>query len=213
MVGGLLNHNEFGVAEKDVWVSSFIKQYKESHPVENFKFALSDNIIHNQDLPAVEEIYDNNGDIVDFRVIGGEYIFREGDAYDTYAIDINRDDFSQIFDNIVSNARKYGFTDKNHQDYTISIDIEKGSLVNGKETITMSIRNNGNPLAADLKPKDVFKWSIGNGEGIGGAQVKDIVEHFGGSVELVQDMTREDGFYVEYRLTFPISKSNIVLTL
>lgn len=213
MVGGLLNHNEFGLTEKDVWVCSFIKEYVESHPAENFKILLSDNIIHNQDLQAIEEIYDKNGDLMDFKPIDGEYIFRKGDVCDTYAININRQDFSQIFDNIVSNARKYGFTDKSHKDYIISIDVEKVSLVNDKETMTISILNNGNPLAADLKPEDVFKWSIGNGEGIGGAQVKDIVEHFGGSVELVQDMTREDGFYVEYRLTFPISKSNIVLTL
>ncbi|MGL5691997.1 MAG: N-6 DNA methylase [Bacteroidales bacterium] len=213
LVGGLLNDNEFGVAEKDVWVSSFINEYAKLHPAENFVFLLSPQLISYNDLPYIEEIYDNNGNIINFRVKEGEYILRKGDIIDTYAIDINRQDFLQVLDNIISNAKKYGFTDADRKDYVISLDLQECTLANGKDGVIIIIRNNGNPLSADLKPEDVFKWSVGNGEGIGGAQVKDIVEHFGGHVELIQDVNNDYGFCIEYRLTFPISNSNSIVTL
>lgn len=209
MVDGLLSNTEFGLIEKDVWVSSFIKEYTESHLATNFSFALSENVIHNQDLQDVDIDYDENGDAIRIKVIDGDYIFRKGDVHDTYAIDINRQDLSQVFDNIVTNAKKYGFTDENRKDYLINIDVQYNTLPNEKEGVLISIKNNGNPLSSDLQPEDVFKWSIGQGEGIGGAQIKEIIEHYGGSVELVKLPSNDAGFTIDYRLSFPISGGSV----
>lgn len=114
------------------------------------------------------------------------------------------DSLKIIFENIFSNARKYGFVG-NRDDYTIRVDYK---CVQSSETTMLQIivANNGVKLTKGINPQDVFKWgkTSGKGEGIGGWQMKNLVEHYGGNITFEELSDNPEGFTVQYVINLPV---------
>lgn len=95
-------------------------------------------------------------------------------------------DLDHVILNIVSNANTHGFTDPDITDYRIVV-----SLLYDKDTdmYVIEFRNNGKPMVEGLDTSryatDGAKFGPTQGNGHGGAIVKDTVENFGGSMEIV----------------------------
>lgn len=133
-----------------------------------------------------------------------------GDNMDFWTIEVCKEDFFQVLDNIISNAKRYGFTE-NRPDYCIRIEME--DVRNEKQPmVAIHIMNNGNPLPEGIQPEQVFAYGEGSaqGTGIGGWQIKQIVEGMGGKVELRPLNPEESNYTIDYVLTFP-DKSVLVL--
>ena len=76
-----------------------------------------------------------------------------------------------------------------------------------KDKTQITVVNNGNPLPKNMDKERVFTYgqSSGKGEGLGGWQIKNIVKHYGGIVDLdSNDGSETDGFTVAYVMTFPV---------
>lgn len=127
---------------------------------------------------------------------------KKGDRFEDNAISISPDNLTQVFDNIVSNACKYGFTDPQRQDYTIRIEV-KSIEVNGKPMVSITVSNNGSALAMGMDKSKFFHWGVGQGTGLGTWQVKNIIEHSHGSVALNEYPNDPLGFEIEYEILLP----------
>lgn len=110
--------------------------------------------------------------------------------------------FSEVLDNIFTNAVKHGFTDATRENYIIRIVYD--ATDNGD--LSLKITNNGNGLAEGMTEESVFDYSqtSGNGEGIGGWHVREIVKQSHGSVSLHYNPRADDGFMIEYEIILPI---------
>lgn len=115
-------------------------------------------------------------------------------------IKISRHAFTEMFDNIFSNAVRHGFTDKERDDYKIVVTISE--TCNGYCKI--DIANNGNPISERGKKEYFVKGSFA-GEtghtGLGGARVFDICEEADGKV-MEPYSTKEFPFVIS--VEFPI---------
>ena len=113
----------------------------------------------------------------------------------------------RVFDDIFANAIAHGFTDESRSDYQIQMDWH---IVDGD--IIIAISNNGSPLKEDAREDMVLSYGYStslNAEGhsgIGGHEVKTIMEKFGGRAEF--ESTPNDEFKITYRLIFKDSDSN-----
>ena len=110
-----------------------------------------------------------------------------------------------VFDNIIANAVKHGFTNSSRKDYAIRIDFRNVD-VNGKEMVEFVVANNGEKLPSGMTADRMFRWGVGSGTGLGSWQTKNIIEHFGGTIEFTQFDDKPDGFNVEYLFTLPTSE-------
>ena len=108
---------------------------------------------------------------------------------------------TRVFDDIVANAVAHGFIDASKPDYQIVLDWRRED-----ENIVMLISNNGSPLKDGVRPEMVLSYGYSTSlntdghAGIGGHEIKSIVERYGGNVEFVTNPG--DEFPVTYRLTF-----------
>ena len=118
---------------------------------------------------------------------------------------INRDELSTIFENIITNARKYGFVDESRKDYRIRIVFGDTLLEDGTPMLSIYISNNGEPLHKSVDLNKVFEWGYGEGTGLGLHQAKNIVEHYGGRIALHKIDNEYSGFCVEYQIDLPIN--------
>lgn len=109
-----------------------------------------------------------------------------------------------VLDNIIANAVNHGFTDPSRKDYNVHVKF-RNILSDEKEMLEISILNNGNKLPSGVTPEKVFTWGVGSGTGLGSWQAKNIIEHYGGSIELLQHDDAPDGFIVEYRIVLPMN--------
>ncbi len=95
-------------------------------------------------------------------------------------------DLDHVFLNVISNAKKHGFVDPLNTGYCIEI-----SLLYDRETdsYVVEFKNNGKPMSEGLDTSrygtDGAKFGTTKGEGHGGAIVKETIEHFGGSIEVI----------------------------
>lgn len=97
-------------------------------------------------------------------------------------------DLTQMLDNLIENAKTYGFVNRKPVDNEIMIAINSKPY-GAKNMACIKIANNGELVSKDMDLNKLFTWGIGKHTGIGCWQVKDIAEHFGGSVaydELLQ---------------------------
>lgn len=115
-------------------------------------------------------------------------------------------DLKTIFENIFTNAKKYGFTDINRKDYFISVNFRCVDIDN-QPFLRIWISNNGSPLSSGMNPERVFEWGKGNGHGIGGWQIRNIVEHFGGKVTLEELSQNPEGHTLRYVIFIPLIES------
>ena len=179
MVNALVDRQQYG-KEEDVRVESFIKNYAETHISDNYVFDLNLNHVADFDLHIPES---------------------ESEGLDHNGIQISPKDFRQILDNIVTNAQKYGFIDSERKDYAIRIDLTSIEE-QGQSYVVIKISNNGAPLPKGMDIEKFFHWGVGNGTGLGNWQVKNIVEHYKGSVRL--NLFENDPFSIEYEIHFPV---------
>lgn len=134
-------------------------------------------------------------------------ILRDTHQYMDFKLSIAPKDMYQLLDNIISNAKKYGFVQQD-KEYVIQLSAVPYQL-NGKDAVLISIMNNGEALAKGMTPEKVFVIGehAGKGNGIGGWQMKNIVEHYGGAISLVNHTNEESYFKIEYEIVLPIIES------
>lgn len=129
------------------------------------------------------------------------YIDKESINTKAINVSIAENDFKEVVQHIISNALKHGFIDKevNHIiRIHISYDISDNMYV-------IEISNNGKPMP---KGMDTHRYGIkgevagttGN-EGIGGFQVKSIIEHYNGSFSVDNDI--DNLFPVQITIKLP----------
>lgn len=124
----------------------------------------------------------------------------------TFNIDIAPSDLTKVLNNIITNANEHGFT-QNNCDYIIRILIE-GTQLGPKDAVKITIVNNGNPLPKGFDEERVFaiEQSSTGSTGLGGWEVKKIIEYYGGEVHIESDSGEDtDGFTVAYIITFPLT--------
>ncbi len=133
------------------------------------------------------------------------YIEEEGENVDlnNRFVEISPDDLDIIFDNIIANADKWGFKDTIRRDYRIRIDVSDATI-DGKSAVRICVSNNGEPIHSSVERKRFFEWGYGSGTGIGTWQLKDIVEHYGGSIKLNENPEEKSGFVTEYEIVLPV---------
>ena len=117
-------------------------------------------------------------------------------------INISEEDLHQVFDNLINNAEKYGFMDKKRYDYKVKITVS--SSEDGLKAI-IHIRNNGIPASKHFDVNKIFAWGEGHGDGIGCNQVKNIIEHFGGTVNYTEMGNEADGFVCDFEIVLPLT--------
>lgn len=121
-------------------------------------------------------------------------------------IDINQDDFFKLFSNIVSNAIDHGFKNKKENIIRTVIFYDPKN-----ENCTLEVSNNGYPMDERFTYAHLItrgeKTTDSKGTGIGGADIKAIVEQYNGSFELI--IEKNSIFPVTYKISFPISKTII----
>lgn len=110
-----------------------------------------------------------------------------------------------VLDNIIANAVNHGFIDEKRKDYCIKV-LYGAISIDDSLMLEIKLLNNGNKLPLGMSPEKVFTWGVGNGTGLGSWQVKNIIEHFGGTVEFIQHDDALDGYNIEYRLLIPMSR-------
>lgn len=122
-------------------------------------------------------------------------------------VNVNKQDLTELLDNIFNNALNHGFTDNNKRDYMILVKLKYDSQ---KKSVNIIISNNGNPFPKGMDSK---RYSIkgekagktGN-EGLGGYRVKSIIEHYGGDFMIVND--EDSPFPVVVSINLPIYRSD-----
>lgn len=115
-------------------------------------------------------------------------------------VNFPKEALSIILDNIVSNACSHGFVEGKDEDYIIRF-----AIIAEGDNLILTVENNGKPVAPNVDQEYVFTYSKTtqdkNGHfGIGGYEVKKIMQEFGGVAAFVSKP--EEEFPVMYRLTF-----------
>ena len=79
-------------------------------------------------------------------------------------------------------------------------------MPNMEEGLCITIANNGNPLHADITADKIYTWGVSSdGTGIGGYEIKGLIEVNGGVVDFEANPEEPSGFYVKYIIKLPIS--------
>ena len=189
---------------KEYNVVDMLEEYFRKHTIpEGYEVSIKHEVF-TSDLHIPEGILLPDGSVTEKLDINA------GDNMDFWSIEVCKEDFFQVLDNIISNAKRYGFTE-NRPDYCIRIEME--DVRDEKQPmVAIHIMNNGNPLPEGIQPEQVFAYGEGSaqGTGIGGWQIKQIVEGMGGKVELRPLNPEESNYTIDYVLTFP-DKSVLVL--
>ncbi len=111
-----------------------------------------------------------------------------------------KSDLQRVVSNVLANAQKHGFLDRNRKDYEVNIRLEFNA---DKGMYQIDFRNNGKPL-----PDGMNKMRYGikgekagqtAGTGLGGSIVKSIVEHYNGDYNVFMD-----GDWTVIRVYLPI---------
>jgi signal transduction histidine kinase len=131
-----------------------------------------------------------------------EYIKKLGSSL---KVTISEESMSRVLKNIFVNAVRHGFTDESRRDYCIRIHVSRCNVEHGEEGVQISISNNGAPLSSEISSDEIYTWGVSsNGTGIGGYEVKGIIEANGGAVNFESNPKDKSGFYVKYIIKLPI---------
>ncbi len=217
--GGILRNDDIVAARTGETVSSYFhKLHTIINKVENLVTNLVDK--ENWGTPSmvnldsyVDDIPQHHlSDKFDIQILHDHdvYLEEEGESVDLNNdrfISVNPDDLAIIFDNIIANASKWGFTDSIRRDYRIRIDVSDAAI-DGKTAVRICISNNGTSIHTTVDRKRFFDWGYGSGTGIGTWQLKDIVEHYGGSIKLNENPEETSGFVTEYEIILPLANKD-----
>lgn len=193
-VGSGMQVDKFSLTD---FIDKYIADHKRPHVLFDFPSHQ-----HSADADAkIVDVDDSNPINLKVAEHSGELAVRKGEANDF--IEFSEKALCIIFENIVSNAVAHGFTDPD-KEYIIHFDV-----VPEGTNYALYISNNGAPLASEKLASDIFVWGMTTGgkehAGIGGYQIKDLMEHFGGKAEIIS--TPEKVFTVTYKLVF--TKTNL----
>ena len=217
--GGILRDNDIVAARTGETVSSY---FRKLHTIMNKVEDLVTNLVDKEhwSSPSMVNIDSYVDDIpkhhlsdkFDIQTLHDHdvYIEEEGETVDLNNdrfISINTDDLAIIFDNIIANASKWGFTDPIRRDYRIRLDVADAAI-DGKSAVRVCVSNNGTPIHPSVDRKRFFDWGYGSGTGIGTWQLKDIVEHYGGSIKLNEIPEETSGFVTEYEIILPLANED-----
>ena len=123
----------------------------------------------------------------------------------TLRVTISEASLSRVLKNVLVNAVKHGFIDESREDYCVKINISLCEVVSGVEGVQISISNNGLPLSNEISSDEIYTWGVSsNGTGIGGYEIKGIIEANGGTVDFEANPKDKSGFYVKYIIKLPI---------
>ena len=122
-----------------------------------------------------------------------------------FAINVNPDDFSQVIENIISNAEKHGFRDPNRGDYYLNIRVYCDENGDGSHRVCFLFENNGYPAPEMTNAQfGMSGWHAdvkgSKGEGLGGAYISEMTRHFGGGYEAPHSVKDEIGEYSKTRV-------------
>ena len=112
-----------------------------------------------------------------------------------------------LVNNIIDNAAHHGFVDKDRNDYIINVRI--GYDIK-REMYRIDFSNNGNPLPTGVTKERYAlrgeKAGATGKTGIGGYRINNIIQHYGGCLELYNDPSNQ--FPVTISIYLPIFKDN-----
>ena len=121
-------------------------------------------------------------------------------------VNFAEEDLHQVLDNLITNADKYGFLEKEkRKDYKVKITLS--SSEDGQKVI-LHVSNNGIPASHDFDIEKIFAWGEGHGTGIGCNQVKKIVEHFDGTVVYQEMIDDPNGFVCDFEIVLPLNNDS-----
>jgi type I restriction enzyme M protein len=138
----------------------------------------------------------NNG--LNFKI---DKLLLKGEKLKERGIEGNATLFKTLFDNILTNAKKYGF-DKNQSTNEVVFE-----LIDLEDVLQLEVRNNGKPFPKNFdREKFITKYSTANkdaGSGLGGYDINRIATAFNNPEwELILD---QDPIYkVKFQFQFPI---------
>ena len=103
---------------------------------------------------------------------------------------INANDFDRVLMNILNNAKKHGFKNPDNNGYIFGIEL---SYDFSDDSYVVVFKNNGAPMPKNM---DTERYGINgekgedsDGQGAGGSIVKNIIEHFNGQYEVINEPT------------------------
>ncbi len=112
-----------------------------------------------------------------------------------------KDALEKIFDNILSNAKAYAFTEDNRKDYQLKFSWRTDGV-----SLIIEIENNGTPIPENRDTASLLEYGVSTAlhqdghNGIGCNEIKDIMTRYNGRVEIVS--TPKEEYTVKYVLTF-----------
>ena len=114
-------------------------------------------------------------------------VVQDDDEYHAY-VKFGSVNLDRVFFNIIQNAEKHGFTDPSRTDYMIDIEISHDY---DSSCFVIRFKNNGKPMPEGVDTRRYGRraepaGSTG-GNGDGGAIVKSTVEHYGGSISVINE--------------------------
>ena len=173
---------DWGAPEK-IFPQTFIAQYAQDHQSSRY---------------IISVFGDNDPDSLDYDPESGEQITPSVVEH-SFRFPVKA--LRRIFDDIFANAVAHGFIDENRLDYQIALDWSCED-----DYIVMTISNNGSPLKEDAREDMVLSFGYSTSlntdghTGIGGHEIKSIMEKYGGKAEFIS--SPDDEFPVAYRLYF-----------
>ena len=190
----------YGLVKEEFALTEFIEKYIQENKSPLFRFEYNESEYRSStDLPEID--FDQ-----EFKFTG-EFILKKGDpiAY----VKFPSEALTKIFDNIISNACEHGFVGREEANNIIKIDID-----NVGSDYIVSVSNNGEPLDRGMKCEEITIYGQTSGDtnkhfGIGGYEIKRLMEEFGDSLEIVSEPNAE--FTVTYKLIF--HDTNIIRTI
>jgi type I restriction enzyme M protein len=117
----------------------------------------------------------------------------------------------RAFENILENANRHGFQNQKAGRNRVAIEASFGYFDdNVAPNINIFVRNNGASFPLNFNPEQLFQKGEYAGDtgrsGIGGHEVREIFNYFGGSVEAYGMPDGED-FTVTYAINLPLSEA------
>ena len=149
---------------------------------------------------------DNNKAKHNLQNINGDVVCRKGTPLNTLVFP--KDALIKVFNNILSNATSYAFTDDSRKDYQLRF-----SWYADDDSLIVEIDNNGTPIPEDRDTASLLEYGVSTAlhkdghNGIGCNEIKDIMSRYNGDVEIVS--SPKDEFTVKYILTFYNANTNL----
>lgn len=111
------------------------------------------------------------------------------------------DALDKVFNNILSNAQSYAFTEESRKNYQLKFSWHTDGI-----SLVIEIENNGTPIPDERDTTSLLEYGVSSAlhqdghNGIGCNEIADIMSRYDGNVEIVS--TPDEEYTVKYVLTF-----------